>query len=174
MRSSSLSGVLIIQVLLETGEEGEDDVVVGMVRWLDPAHITLPQRIRWGVDGATESAVVLTALACGVGYVVSAHEESSIKKARLACKASAEAFEARGGDRSTRTLVPNMHHRRWAKLRKEDPLTYDASFLMGKARERMDGESNPVALAGWEHGWEYAVGRCPLPSWFTQKRGDDE
>jgi hypothetical protein len=63
----------------------------------------------------------------------------------------------------------SVHHRRWGQLRQREPIEYMAGFISGMQKRDSGEDETEEYLAGWRHGWEYAVGKAALPRWFTQK-----
>lgn len=114
-----------------------------------------------------EERLAQGAVAKGYGLVVSAATGQSAKHVRSLAKKLLEA----GDTAWSAPVVPdhlNVHHRRWEKIREAHPIDYAEGFLSGMQRRDRGEEENEAYLAGWRHGWEYAVGRVPLPGWFIQ------
>lgn len=138
-----------------------EDAVHAQAKWLDLAKLTLPEQLR--ICG--ETLDLLAVVRSGWGLPIGAHVSQSARGARARAKSLALDFEPHSVK-----LEAQMHHRRWARLRVEDPVGYLAGFLSGMRRGSVDTSSeDKVFLAGWEHGWEHAVGRAPLPEWFSLK-----
>jgi hypothetical protein len=145
-------------VILQPDLEVEEHMHA-QARWLDLGKLTLPERQRFG----GKELDLLALIQSGWGLPVASHVGASSVHVRSKAKRSALDYKPSVG-----VTVPFVHHRRWAEDRKEDPVSYMAGFLLGMRRgEAVSGESRAF-LSGWRHGWEYAVGRAKLPTWFNE------
>lgn len=141
----------------------------GQARWVDLSLMTLPERQRILGRAASKGAgpyeLLLQALRQGWGVPVVGLFKDSPTRLRSDVKKQAKGWKP--GPR--RMTVPAMHHRLWEALREQDPVGYLAGFLCGMRRGEASQSETRAFLAGWEHGWEYAVGRVPLPRWYTNQ-----
>ena len=148
-------------VLLLSGA-WEGGTFQGQARWLDLRVLTLPERRRIGGEGID---LVYRAVAQGFGLVLGGVFGNNATTVRAQAKRFTETFDFAEHGRSI--SVPQVHHLRWGFLREKQPVEYMAGFLLGMRRGDAGPGEPPAFLAGWEHGWEYAVGRVGLPSWFV-------
>jgi hypothetical protein len=175
------------------GEE-QDPCFHAHVRRLDLSAVTLPELKRvwsgdWSPLGRGRVSVLDAArglygdlwphgfvadmVGSGRGEVVGQADAPSVRSVRTEAKRIAEEFILRLSDdeefarEATTEEIPRSHHRRWDRIRRKNPVDYMAGFLLGMQRSDTK-ETDPALLAGWEHGWEYAVGRVPLPQWFVR------
>lgn len=142
----------------------------GRVRWLRVDKLTMPERRRILGD-RPEVELLAAATAQGLGWPVGVIEDHSAAAARVVARKLAEDFEAAGVKPTTD--APKVHHRRWEELRLQDPVAYSTGFFIGMQKGDVTSDDvNEVLLAGWEHGWEYAVGRTPMPAWYASRKSD--
>jgi hypothetical protein len=115
-----------------------------------------------------EKRIVLATARKGFGLVLGGWAGKTARHVRSEAKKMVELYLA--GERQKEGKYDNAFtNRRWAQLREREPVEYMAGFISGM-QKRDSGESETKAyLAGWKHGWEYAVGKTVLPRWFTQK-----
>jgi hypothetical protein len=104
----------------------------------------------------------------GFGLVLGGRAGKTARHVRSEAKKMVELYL--NGERQKEGMYDDAFtNRRWAQMREREPVEYMAGFISGM-QKRNSGESETKEyLAGWKHGWEYAVGKTALPRWFTQK-----
>ena len=154
---------------------------------IDLARVTLPE-VRdllgeeWNPDcfnlnwcHGWEARFLLAATSKGLGVVVGGVPGNTASHVRTKAKKLAEEYIEQHHPDSDLKILSNalssgqsLHHRRWERLREQSPVEYMAGFISGMQRCNSGEEEGEEYLAGWRHGWEYAVGKVPLPQWFVQ------
>lgn len=144
----------------------------GVVKRVDLNKITLPEIKDLHLDDGASDEVVLAAFA--VHNKMSLHGacygsgEGKVEK-----KVKALALKVMSEDKQdVPSKVLSLQHAHWDKLRDIDPSAYMIGFLLGMRKQDLKSD-NEVQLAGWRHGWEYAVGRCSLPSWMLHSAKEE-
>jgi hypothetical protein len=163
------SGHFVVLVEIIPVAEAGDEPVYGQARWVDLDRVTLPEKRRLffgtGVPSGLDLLRGLSRL--GYGHSIASAYGTNSKAVRSEIKQVVDAIKL---DEARLPEVPRVHHRRWDKIREQDPVSYMVGFMLGMRRGDLTSEQDEVTTVGWEHGWEYAVGRAPLPDWFSESR----
>lgn len=180
----SAYAVIVVAPLPEKTRERIGHTFYSCLRRYDLAKLTLPEArdltgesspfpdgysvLEWLQEIPDwEASVVRGSVEKGYGVVVRAATGKSAKHTRSLAK---KVYEA-GDTPWSAPRVPdrlNVHHRTWDKIRVQHPIDYTEGFLSGMQKRDQGEEQNQAYLAGWRHGWEYAVGRARLPGWFIK------
>jgi hypothetical protein len=157
------SGHFVVLIEIIPVDEVGDEPVYGQARWLDLERLTLPEKRTWGMESASTEDLLRSLVRTGRGHSIASAYGTNPKTVRTQVKQLVDAVQL---DDVKLPEVPRVHHRRWEEIRQQDPVSYMVGFMLGMRRGDLTSEQDEVTTAGWEHGWEYAVGRAPLPSWF--------
>ena len=181
---------LVYLIIVVRDTEGWDAVSApyyAYAKHIDLARVTLPEvrdllGEKWNSDcfdlnwcHGWEDRFLLAAAIKGLGVVVGGVSGNTAAHVRTKAKKLAEEYiEQHRPDSDLQILSKalssgqSLHHWRWARLREQSPVEYMAGFISGMQRCNSGEEEGEEYLAGWRHGWEYAVGKVPLPQWFVQ------
>lgn len=156
--------VVVLQPDCGFGEPGD---MHAHARWVDLGQLTYPERAACG----GEELDLLALIQRGWGQPIGSKTGTNPLHVRAKVKGLAVAHKPWNSiDR-----VRSAHHVRWDKMRVESPVDYMAGFLLGMRKGKAVAPDESEAFrAGWRHGWEYAVGRAPLPAWFERARAAAE
>jgi len=163
-------GHFVIRVERVSGAEPAE-AYEASARWINTLKLTLPERRRILAGGHQEEDLLVEAIRMGLGWPVGVADWGSVSGARVAVRKLVDEFEAAGVvPHETTPESARVHHRRWAELEKQDKVSYGAGFFVGARKGDITGEDrSEVFLAGWEHGWEYSMGRAVAPSWYVDR-----
>jgi hypothetical protein len=159
---------LLISIESTEGWEDPEDEFYFCVRKINEQKITLPEwrDLNHGKSPLEEEKENLL-LQSGLGLIVAAGGVHTIGEAKklivqIARETSTE---------STPKTNLLLHHRKWEKLREEDPSAFSAGFYLGSRKQDLSSsQTSKPLIAGWRQGWEFAVGKMGLPEWIKTKK----
>ena len=165
-----LSPTFWLLISVDSTEDWENpiDEFYFCVRKVDVGKITLPEwrDLNRGKTPSEEEKELLL-LRSGLGWIVAAGGARSMGEAK---KSIAQIVRNEGTEIPPKVSLL-VHHKKWEKLREEDPSAFSAGFYLGSRKQDLTNiQASKSLVAGWRQGWEFAVGKMGLPEWTKTKK----